>query len=82
MTTPIMARPLPTQTQNRRRRPSGAPQQIDLFAELPSTLPPQIPLWQQLPNEIRASLTSLLARLLLDYAQAGGISPTETNHDL
>jgi len=83
MTTRILARPSPIPTQSRRRRPSGDPQQIDLFAEVPLILPIQTPLWQELPNEIRTSLTSLLTRLLLDYAQAsGGVSSTEINHDL
>jgi hypothetical protein len=83
MTMRILARPSPTPAQSRRRRPSGDPQQIDLFAEVPLILPIQTPVWQELPNEIRTSLTSLLARLLLDHAQASGaVSPTEINHDL
>jgi hypothetical protein len=83
MTMRILARPSPTPAQGRRRGLSGDPQQIDLFAEVPLILPIQTPLWQELPNEIRTSLTRLLARLLLDHAQASSaVSPTEIDHDL
>jgi len=83
MTNRILSRPSSTSAPSRRRRPKGDPQQqIDMFGDVPSTSPMQTPAWQELPKEIRTSLTSLLARLLLDHAQASGsVSPTEISHD-
>jgi hypothetical protein len=83
MTKRILSRPSPTPAQNRRCRPSGDLQQIDLFGDVSPISPMQTPAWQELPKEIRTSLTSLLARLLLDHAQASSaVSPTEINYDL
>jgi hypothetical protein len=84
MTKRILSRPSPTSAQSQRRRPNCDPQQqIDLFSDVPSISPMQTPAWQELPREIRTSLTSLLARLLLDHAQASGAAaPMEINHDL
>ncbi len=83
MTKRILARPSPTWAQSRRRRPSGDPQQIDLFADVPPISAMQTPVWQELPQEIRTSVTDLLTRLLLDHTQGSKIaSPTEIDHDL
>jgi hypothetical protein len=70
MTKRKLSRPSPIAAQSRRRRASGDAQQIDLFSDASPTSPMQTPAWQELPKEIRTSLTSLLARLLLDHAQA------------
>ena len=83
MTKQILARPSPTRAQSRRHRPSGDPQQIDLFADVPPILAMQTPVWQELPQEIRTYVTDLLTRLLLDHTQGSNIaSLTEINHDL
>jgi hypothetical protein len=43
------------------------PQQIDLFGEEPQTIG-DMPAWSGLPTEIRAALTALMTRLILDHA--------------
>jgi len=61
----------------------GPAQQTDLFGNgRPSTVV-DTPAWQDLPAATQAVLTSLMARLILDYVkirQAG--SMTEAGHDL
>jgi hypothetical protein len=67
-----------TQTQARRR----APLQIDLFAGESQKAIGDMPVWSGLPAEIRAALTSLMMRLLLEHADKGRIGPMmEANHD-
>ena len=59
-----------------------APLQIDLFAGDPQKAIGEVPAWSGLPTEIRAALTGLITRLLLEHAdrnRAG--STTETGHD-
>jgi hypothetical protein len=41
------------------------------------------PAWRELPEETRSALTSLLARLFLEHAQASrAVAQTEASHDL
>ena len=83
MTKRILARPSPTPAPSRRRRPSGDPEQIDLFANVPPISAMQTSVRQELQKEIRTSLTGLLTRLLLDHTQVSSmVSPKEINHDL
>jgi hypothetical protein len=83
MTKQIQARPSPTKVPSRGRRPSGDPQQTDLFADLSPVSARQTPVWQELPKEIRTFLTGLLTRLLLDHTPVSrNVSPTEITHDL
>ena len=64
----------------RRPRRSGSPQQIDLFAGASLT---EVPAWRELPEETRRALTGLVARLILEYAQANGAARrTEGGDDL
>ena len=83
MTRRISSQPSATPAAGRRFRPSGGPQQIDLFGNASSISPMKTPAWQELPEETRSALTSLLARLLLEHAQASrAVSQTEASHDL
>ena len=73
-------------TERRTKRvdhPPGPAQQLDLFGG--GRLRPIVdtPAWPELPAEIRATLTNLMVRLILEHAggsRAG--SPRETGHDL
>ncbi len=79
----ILTRPSPTRVPSRRCRPSGNPQQVELFADVPPMSVMQTPVWQELPMDIRTSLTGLLTRLLRDHTQASSdVSSTEINHNL
>jgi hypothetical protein len=56
--------------------------QIDLFAGDPQKAIGEVPVWSGLPTEIRAALTGLMTRLLLEHANKnGGGATTETGHD-
>jgi hypothetical protein len=66
---------------SRNRRKSArrnVPQQIDLFAG--NVVTGGMPEWSALPQETRATLTSLMTRLMLDYADKRRIV-TEGSHD-
>ena len=83
MTQWISSQPSATPAGGRRFRPSGGPQQIDLFGDASSISPLKTPAWRELPEETRSTLTSLLARLFLEHAQASrAVSQTEVSHDL
>ena len=70
----------PSATQAERRRPRRSPQQIDLFD---GATPTEAPAWRELPEETRGALTSLMARLILEHAQANSaVWRTEASHDL
>ena len=59
-----------------------APQQIDLFAGEPRTTTGAVPAWSGLPTEIKAALTDLMTRLILEHADKSRIgSMTEAGHD-
>ena len=63
-----------------RRRPRSSPRQIDLFA---GASPTEAPAWRELPKETRGALTRLMARLILEHAQANGaVWRTEAGDDL
>jgi hypothetical protein len=53
----------PMPSQNKPKYHHRVPHQIDLFAEKPKT-----PVWSALPTETRATLTELIAQLILDHA--------------
>lgn len=55
--------------ERRRARRNGSSRQIDLFDD---TSPAAAPAWRKLPEETRRTLTGLMARLILEYAQANG----------
>jgi hypothetical protein len=43
----------------------------------------EAPAWRELPEETRGALTRLMARLILEHAQANGaVWRTEASHDL
>jgi hypothetical protein len=66
------------QTQARRR----APLQIDLFAGDPQKAIGDMPVWSGLPMEIKAALTCLITRLLVEHADKSRIgSVMEAGHD-
>jgi hypothetical protein len=74
-----MFMPHQTQQMHARRRVSL---QIDLFAGDPQKAIGEVPVWSGLPTEIRAALTCLMTRLLLEHAKKNGAgSTTETGHD-
>ena len=65
--------------ERRRLQQSDRSQQIDLFD---GVMPTQTPAWRDLPEETRATLTDLMARLILEHALIS--SPalrTEAGHD-
>jgi hypothetical protein len=78
--------PLSVSTREHRRARAGVrlqPQQIDLFGDEWQSAPIAVPGWQELPMETQATLTNLIARLILEYAQGSGTgSTTEAGHDL
>ena len=80
MTTWRSVQPPATPTARRRPRRSGGPQQVDLF-DGASLM--EAPAWRELPEETRGALTRLMARLILEHAQANGaVWRTEASHDL
>jgi hypothetical protein len=73
---------MPRQTKPQRAR-RCAPQQIDLFAEGPQPTTDGVPAWSALPTDIRAVLTKLIVRLILEHADKQRIgSMPEAGHDL
>ena len=65
--------------EGRRAWRNGSPRQIDLFDDIS----PAAPAWRKLPEETRRALTGLMARLMLEYAQANGATRrTEGSDDL
>lgn len=80
MTTWRSVQPPATPAVQRRPRRSGSAQQIDLFD---GASPTEAPAWRELPEETRGALTCLMARLILEHAQANGaVWRTEASHDL
>jgi len=74
-----LVQPPSMSTGRRRLQQSDRSQQIDLFD---GVTPTQTPAWRELPEETRATLTGLLARLIMEHAQIS--SPalrTEAGHD-
>ena len=64
--------------ERRRAWRNGSPRQIDLFDDAAPA-----PAWRELPEETRRTLTGLMARLILEYAQANGAARrTEGSDDL
>jgi len=56
---------------------------LDLFSGPSPVLHAKTPAWSELPVETRATLTTLIAQLILEYTRAGSvIAVTETGHDL
>jgi len=80
MTTWRSEQPPAPPAERRRARRNGSPRQIDLFA---GASPTEAPAWRELPEETRGALTSLMARLILEHAQANGaVWRTEAGDDL
>jgi hypothetical protein len=80
MTTWRPGQPPAPPAERRRARRNGSPRQIDLFDD---ASPTEAPGWQELPEETRGALTGLVARLILEYAQANGAARrTEGGDDL
>ena len=80
MTTWRSVQPPATPAERRTPRRSGSPRQIDLF-DGASLM--EAPAWRELPEETRGALTRLMARLILEHAQANGaVWRTEASHDL
>ena len=77
MQSPVQPPAMPAE--RRRLQQSDRSQQIDLFD---SVTPTQTPAWQDLPEGTRATLTDLMARLILEHAQIS-CAPlrTEAGHD-
>ena len=71
---------MPRQSRQRAAR-RGMPQQIDLFAENAPTIG-GVPAWPGLPMETQAALTTLMTRLILDYADKRRMDSTGDGHDL
>ena len=79
MTMRSPVQPLAMPAERRRRQQSDRSQQIDLFD---GVTPMQTPAWRDLPEETRGTLTSLMARLILEHAQIGSpVLRTEADHD-
>ena len=77
MRSPVQPPAMPAE--RRRLQQSDRPQQIDLFA---GVTPTQTPAWRDLPEEVRGTLTALMARLILEHAQISrAASSTEAGHD-
>ena len=64
MRSPVQPPAMPAE--RRRLQQSDRSQQIDLFEGI---TPTQTPAWRDLPEETRATLTGLMARLILEHAQ-------------
>ncbi len=61
----------------------GPTQQAELFGDEPPCALVGTPVWQDLPAATQAVLTSLMARLILEHAEARRAGPTaEAGHDL
>ena len=58
-----------------------APRQMDLFAGESQKTIGDAPAWSGLPTEIRAALTDLMTRLILEQAD-GNRNGAEAGHDL
>jgi len=72
---------MPHHTKQRQARRS-APLQIDLFAGDPQKAIGEVPVWSGLPTEIRAALTGLMTRLLIEHTDKNGAGSTmENGHD-
>jgi hypothetical protein len=75
-----------SRTECRIKRASHLPnpaQQPDLFGGDRPRTTVATPAWRELPAETRATLTGLMARLILGHAGANRPgSPRETGHDL
>ena len=72
MRSPVQPPAMPAE--RRRLQQSDRCQQIDLFD---SVTPTQTPAWQDLPEETRATLTGLMARLILEHAQISSAAVTD-----
>ena len=82
-----MAATASANTSNRRRTCTkgrrGPTQQTELFGDERHCVLVGTPAWQDLPAATQAALTSLLARLILDHAEARPAGPrAEAGHDL
>jgi hypothetical protein len=65
--------------ERRRLQQSDHSQQIDMFD---GVTPTKTPAWRDLPEETRGMLTGLMARLILEHAQASSQAlGTEADHD-
>ena len=84
MTRQAPMRPLSGTVRSRSRRIDGeCPGQINLFGEVLPVSPMATPAWQSLPEAAKATLTSLMARLILGHVRASGIGAgAENGHDL
>jgi hypothetical protein len=61
----------------------GPTQQTELFGNERHSALVDTPAWQDLPTATQAVLTSLMARLILEHAEARRAGPTaEAGHDL
>ena len=60
------------------RRPKTC--QLDLFSNPRDAEIAQTPPWQALPEEIRARLTKLMVRLILDHVAGKGVARGEEAH--
>ena len=58
-----------------------APRQMDLFAGEPQKTIGDTPGWSGLPTEIRAAVTDLMIRLILEHADSNR-NGAEAGHDL
>ena len=58
-----------------------APRQMDLFAGEPQKTIGDTPAWSGLPTEIRAALTDLMTRLIIEHADSKR-NAAEAGHDL
>ncbi len=79
--------PLSVSSNEHRRSQAGTrvaqPQQIDLFGNERQNALVAGPAWRELPVETQSAVTSLMARLLLEYVQGSRTgSATEAGHDL
>ena len=73
----VQSRAMPAE--RRRLQQSDRSRQIDLFDRV---TPTQTLAWRDLPEETRRTLTSLMARLILEHAQISSpASRTEAGHD-
>ena len=78
MTMGTSGQPPAPPAERRRAWRNGSPRQIDLFDD---ASPAAAPAWRELPEETRRTLTGLIARLILEYAQANGAAPRPEGSD-